>query len=149
MAKKCAAYILCQTKCFCLGSGKFCIDHHKTHKTAKRTFLAQVARMHLIVNHWHIELWNMMKKLCHLYCPLKKKFASEDIEIVYRPPQDTYQQTEKTQNASSNSKDAIISNQPHSLCLTHFSQNLEKLVPFFHDLHSRPWWQRALRKPYA
>jgi hypothetical protein len=32
----------------------------KNHK-----LLAQIVGMQLLVHHWHMELWNMTKKLCH------------------------------------------------------------------------------------
>jgi hypothetical protein len=42
-------------------------------------------------------LWNMAKKLCHLYYMPNKTFLSTDGEILYRSSQDTYQQRKKTQ----------------------------------------------------
>jgi hypothetical protein len=58
---------------------KICADHHETHvnKGENRRLLTQIARMKLLANPGHMELWKMMKKLRRLYCVPNKNFSYE------------------------------------------------------------------------
>jgi hypothetical protein len=57
-------------------------------------------------------MWNMIKKIVSLILSANKMFSSEYSEILYRSSEDTYQPRKNPQDASSNSKDAILSKPP-------------------------------------
>jgi hypothetical protein len=58
-SKLCRIY--CVPKKFSAEAGEILYSYHKRHtnRGKNRRLLAQIARMHLLVNHWHIELWNI------------------------------------------------------------------------------------------
>ncbi len=63
-----APYFVCQTKSFRRGWRIFLqIIIRNTNREKNRRSLAKTARMHLLVNHQHMELWNMTKNLRRLY----------------------------------------------------------------------------------
>ncbi len=112
-----------QTKSFCLRIAIFCTDHNKTHTNRyiyiyiyiyiyNRRFLAQIARMQLLFNHWHINCgiwWKMLPLILHA---IQKVVMCGQWNFVQITTIHITTEGKKPRVASSNNKDAIVSEPP-------------------------------------